>query len=93
MLDKIVTVTVTQRPVASVLALVVISLFACVALTACDAAADHRVPVTSRTVPLMAALPAAPAASATVPSPGMAALREYREEADPSHAAIGSYRE
>jgi len=96
MLDKIVAVTVSQRPMASVVALVVMSVLACVALTACDASAGHRPPgAAARPTALMTTLPPMPAATATAPAApqGAAALQEYREDADPSHAAIASYRD
>ena len=73
--------------------LIALSVMACIALTACDAAAEHRVPEAAPRMPLAAPAPEVPAVSATGSSRGAAALREYREDADPSHAAIASYRD
>ena len=88
MLEKLVTATVARRPLASVAALGAMSVIACVSLTACDAAAEHRAsaPIASTT---------APAVAASMPSVSMggAALREYREDADPSHLSIGNYKD
>ena len=99
MLDKLVTITVSRRPLASVAALGAMSVLASVMLTACDAQAEHRPTAAMAPMSLMSAAPAA--ASAVVPSPvssepssrGGLALREYVEDADPSHAAIASYRD
>jgi hypothetical protein len=102
-LDKLVTITVSRRPLASVAALGAMSVLASVMLTACDAQAEHRPTAAMAPMSLMSAAPAA--ASAVVPSPvpspvssepssrGGLALREYVEDADPSHAAIASYRD
>jgi hypothetical protein len=98
-LDKLITVTVTRRPLASVAALGAMSVLASVMLTACDAQAEHRPIPPTAPVSLMSAMPAAAAAVAPSPvssepsSRGGLALREYVEDADPSHAAIGSYRD
>jgi hypothetical protein len=96
MLERLVVATVSRRPVSSVVALGAMSVIASVMLTACDVQADqHTAPPT----PLVSTLPAAEAPVASAPalqsSPlrGQAALREYDEGADPSHAAIASYKD
>jgi len=91
-LDRLIASTVSRRPVASVAALGLMSVLACVSLTACDAAAEHRtMPPMSAMSPMSA--PPVAAGVASSPSMGAAALQEHREDVDPSHAAIGSYRD
>jgi hypothetical protein len=86
-------VTVSRRPLASVLALVAMSVFASAGLTACDAAAEHRPMASAQPVSLVSLPPATVAASAPAVSQGAAALHEHREDLDPSHAAIATYRD
>ena len=73
-------------------ALAAASAIACMSLTACDAAAEHRhgEPRALAALPAAAVGPAAAPASAPAPS-GSAALYEYRQDVDPSHAAVASY--
>lgn len=89
MLDRIVTVTVSRRPLASVLALAAMSVVACVSLTACDAAAENRPAASLQPMPPVST--DTPAVHVPMPPQGGAALRSHREDVDPSHAAIGSY--
>jgi len=68
------------------------SAIAGVALTACDAAAQHRPAHPQGLAALPAAPAAAPARPTTAPVPtGSAALYRYRDDVDPSHAAVASY--
>jgi hypothetical protein len=87
----------------SVGAICAASAIACVALIACDAAAEHHreamglmspppAAVAHVTRETRAAVPPAPA-SAAPSSNGAAALHEYRDDLDPSHAAVASYRD
>ena len=98
MLDKLIALTVSRRPIASVAALGAMSVLASVMLTACDAQAEHRPTRPMSPMSVMRALPAAdgvavPAPAVSESHRGSAALREHRDDADPSHAAIGSYRD
>jgi hypothetical protein len=96
-LDKIVAATVSRRPVASVNALGLMSLLATVALTACDAAADARPTRPMAPMAVMGTFSIDEGVVASVPEAkrlgGGAALQEHRDDVDPSHAAIGSYRD
>jgi hypothetical protein len=95
-LDKLVDATVSRHPVASATALGLMSLLASVALTACDAAAEHHPTRPMGPTEAMGVFSIDEGVVASVPEArrvvgGGAALREYREDTDPSHAAIGSY--
>ena len=94
--DELLQSPVSRHPLLGVAAICAASVMACVALIACDAAAEHHhdafmsVAASANAAPARhVAMPPAPASA--VPSMAGAALREYRHDVDPSHAAIGSY--
>jgi hypothetical protein len=84
MLDTLFAATVSRRPVASVLAIGAMSLIAGVMLTACEVQAG---PHPARP------MPAADAPAASAPLRGQAAMRDWPDAIDPSHAAIASYQD
>jgi hypothetical protein len=102
-MDHIHTSAVSRSSALTIAALWAVGAMTCVALTACDAAAEHdhsalsaaAIPVAAGPAMANATMPMAVSASAAAlgapPPGGSAALYEYRADADPSHAAVASY--
>jgi hypothetical protein len=84
MLDTLFAATVSRRPLASVLAIGAMSVISGVMLTACEAQAEQHA---------ARPMPAADAPAASAVLHGQAAMRDWPDAIDPSHAAIASYQD